>query len=117
MSINPRKYRNPVTVEYVNPDATGDANGFVDETDDSNWIEFTTGWAEIHATGGREVWRAQQIQASATHLLRMPYSEKLNQANTQMRIDHMGTKLNIAHGPADVELNRRELEFICEQSK
>lgn len=115
--VNPREYKEPVTVEYVNPDATGDANGVVDETNNDNWMQFTTGWAKISAQGGREVYRAQQIYASATHVLAMPYSEKLSTANTKMRIDHCGRKLNIAHGPTDVDLTRRELRFICEESK
>lgn len=117
VSVNPREYRHKVRIEQVNPNATGDANGFVDQTDNDNWIRFADRWASVFNKGGREVYRAQQVQADATHVVRMPFDRMLEKATTQMRIAHNGNRLNIASGPTDVVGDRRELEFICEESK
>ena len=116
MSINPRQYRHKVTIQQINPNATGDANDVVDENDDDNWIRFIDRWASVFNKGGREVFRAQQVQANATHVVRMPFDSMIETTTTRMRIKHGGKKLNIV-SVSDVLGERHELEFICEESK
>ena len=116
VSINPRHYRHKVTVERLDPNATGDENGVVDEDDDDNWIRFVERYASVFNKGGREVFRAQQIKANATHLVRLPFDSTSEKITTAMRFRHNGSKLNIV-STSDVMGDRRELEFICEESK
>ena len=113
MSISPRQYRYKITVEQVNPNASGDANGVVDQTDDDNWIRFAQRWATVFNKGGREVYRAQQVQTNASHVVRMPFDSLAETITTEMRIVHGGQKLNVI-SVSDVIGDRRELEIVCE---
>lgn len=117
MSINPRKYRHRVTIQQLNPNADVDVNGAVDKGNDDNWIRFADRRAAVFNRGGREVYRAQQVQANATNVVTMPFDSTAAQATTEMRIRHNGTKLNIVSGPTDITDDRRELQFICEESQ
>ena len=116
MSVNPRQYRNRLTIERVAPNATTDANGAVNEEDDDNWIRFADRYAAVFNKGGREVFRAQQVQANATHVVKIPFDTMADKITTRMRFRHNGSTLNIV-SISDVMGDRRELEFICEESK
>jgi len=115
VSISPRQYRHKIIVEQVNPNASGDANGVVDRTDDDNWIRFAQRWATVFNRGGREVYRAQQVQTNASHVVRTPFDSLAETITTEMRIAYGGQKLNVI-SVSDVTGERRELEIICEAS-
>lgn len=65
------EYRNRMIIEQLKANASVGNDGHPDFANDDNWQEVTRRWARIVPQGGREFERAQQVEATLTHLLRI----------------------------------------------
>lgn len=101
--ICPNELDKFITVERINPSATEDASGNVDETVDSNWIQFGKEWAKVVTRGSREFVRGDQLGEEITHQWTIRHSSKAAQYTTAMRIRMDGRKFNIAAPPVNMD--------------
>lgn len=91
-----------VKVEKVNPSATPDASGNIDETNDTNWVQCGREWVKFVTRGSREFYRDRQVGEEITHQVWMRFSEAASGYRSGMRLRMDGRKFNIAAPPINV---------------
>lgn len=64
-----RRMRNRVTVQKKDPNATAEASGHVDWSNDSNWIPVGNFRCHIITRGGRERWRFNQVEPTVERMI------------------------------------------------
>jgi SPP1 family predicted phage head-tail adaptor len=75
-----------------------------------NWGDVTTVWAELLPQSGREFFRASQVRADLTDVVRIRYRPGIS---ARMRLLLNGRVLNLAAPPVNVEDRNRELLLYC----
>ena len=93
-----RRRRKLITIEKPKTAATGatvNASGHIDVRIDANWETHTKAYAEAMTRGGREFFRAAQVDATLSHLWMVTSSEKVRTIGPEMRIKWDGRTFNI----------------------
>lgn len=103
-----------VNVEKINPAATADAGGTIDETNDSNWVVCGNEWVGFVTKGSREFFRSRQVNEDVTHQVTMRWSQKASGYKTGMRLRMDGRKFHIAAPPINVD---EKNEWIVMETK
>jgi len=101
-------YDRKVVIESLS--ATADAHGFEDNTDDSNWSQYTTSFASVKSKGGREFWKVDQVNADVSHVWLCPYSKALAAATPKMRLKNEDVVYEIL-SVIDIDLAHKEVEI------
>ena len=89
---------------------TADAHGFIDNTDASNWSEYTTTYASVISKGGREFWKVDQVNADVSHVWPCPYTKKLAAATPAMQLHYESVTYEI-QSVIDIDLAHKEIEI------
>ena len=89
---------------------TADAHGFIDNTDASNWSQYTTSFASVTSKGGREFWKVDQVNSDVSHVWRCPYSKALAAATTVMQLHNESVTYEI-QSVIDIDLAHKEIEI------
>lgn len=92
-----------VTVEKVNPSATEDGSGNVDETVDTNWIQCGKEWAKCVTRGSREFVSGPQLKETVSHQWTIRWSQAASDYTTGMRLRMDGRKFNISSPPLNID--------------
>jgi len=103
-----RTYNKRVQVQQSN--ATADAHGHVDETDESNWDHYTSTYAAVQTKGGREFWKVDQVAADVSHVWMCPWSETLAAATPKMRVVYDSQNYEIL-SVIDIDEAHNEIEI------
>lgn len=98
MSKGAGPLNNRVLVKRPNENATRDAGGDVDLSDEGNWRIECQRWCQILPRGSREFQRQQQIGEDITHLIRFRYDNQSRKFKTTWKIQSGERVLNFA-GP------------------
>jgi SPP1 family predicted phage head-tail adaptor len=106
MKMTPRgKFRWPITV--LTATKAADGYGELEPTPTT----FATARASIEQLSGRELFWAQQVQALATHRVKMPYVPGV--LATMQVVVEAGPTYEILGPPDNVEMLNRELWLLC----
>lgn len=100
-----------VTVRRLNPTATVDAAGHIDETAEASWSVLGKRWVQLIPRGSREFFRGQQVAAEITHAVRMRYDSGSKDYTTAMQLVLGTRKLNLAGPGVNTEEANVELVF------
>ena len=100
--ICPNDLTNLVTVERISPSATVTGGGIVDESLDTNWIQYGKEWAKCVTRGSREFVAGPQLREDTTHQWTIRWSNKASNYTTAMRLRMDGRKFNINAPPVNV---------------
>lgn len=103
-----KKYDKKGTVEQLS--GTPDAMNEIDPTDDNNWSEYTTAYAQSMSKGGREFWKVDRVSADVSHVWLCPYDSTLAAATPAMRWKHDGDVYEIL-SVIDIDLAHEEIEI------
>jgi SPP1 family predicted phage head-tail adaptor len=87
--------------------ATRDIIGGLVET----WTTTATVWAQVRQASGRELWRRQQMQATAAWTISLRYRAELT---TKHRVVYDGRTFEV-RAVTDPDERRRFLELACEE--
>lgn len=77
---------NRVIVKRPNENATADAGGQIDLSDETNWRIACQRWCQILPRGSREFQRQNQIGEDVTHLIRFRYDNESKKFKTTWKI-------------------------------
>lgn len=77
-----------------------------------DWTDLGEYWAEVVTLSGREAVNAQQVQAGATHRVRM---RRVREILPDQRFLFRGKTLNIL-SVDDVEFRGREYRILCQEA-
>lgn len=110
----PSRLQRLVDVEKINPSATADGGGHVDETNDANWVVCGQEWAELLTKGSREFFRGRQVNEDVTHQVTIRWSKKASGYTTGMRLRMDSRKFNISAPPINVD---EKNEWIVMETK
>ena len=102
--MNPGALRHPITIEQ--PQLTRDTTGEAMET----WVDFARVRAAIEPLAGRELFLAQQVNATLSHRVTLRY---LAGVLPTMRVRYGTRVLLIAAPPINKNERNRELELLC----
>lgn len=100
-----------VTIQRLNPAATPDAGGHINETIDANWMNVGTEWCQIITQGSREFVVGQQLDQQITHQVSMRFSPSATKYTTKFRLTFEGRILNFAGPPQNVDEKDKWLRF------
>lgn len=103
-------YSKKVTVQKLDPNASADAHGVVDQTNDANWITHCKLWCAVQSKGGREFWKVDQVNADVSHAWRTQYSSEANAITPEMRLSYDGGIYEVA-SVVNVDLADHEIEI------
>lgn len=109
------KIRHKIVIERLNPNATPDAAGHIDETDSANWEAFWRPWANLIPRNSREFIGADRVQADITHQIEIRYSDKAYQVSSDMRVKYGNRRFNILSEPYDVDERRVAIRFDAKE--
>lgn len=113
--VQPGNYRSRVTVEQPKEaESDRDNYGEIDLNDDANWTVFASRFAQVLDKGSREVFRARQIMADISHIVRMHSDPQTRKINPKMRLLLDGRKLNI-RSARDRNEQHVEIELECQE--
>lgn len=104
-----------IEIQELDPDATPDDSGRVDETNNDNWREYFSCWAKVMHRGGREFLEARQVNADLTELLQVLASTKTKAIEPTMRIRMKGRTLGILSSYNVGEMNET-VEIQCKEA-
>lgn len=100
-----------VTVQRINPTATIDAAGHIEESAEASWIQVGKHWCQFIPRGSREFFRGEQVAAEITHAVRMRYDSDSKNYTTGMRLVLGTRKFNLAGPGVNTEEANVELVF------
>lgn len=100
-----------VTVQQIKSDATPDAAGQIDESNNDNWEAYIRVAAAIVAKSSKEFFGADQVQADITHQLTLRWSRKADAIEARMRIIDGSKQYNLSSAPFDPDGNRKILKL------
>jgi SPP1 family predicted phage head-tail adaptor len=98
--------RHPVTIQEL----TTSLNDYGETVE--AWSDWENVFAEIKPQSSREFQRAKQLQADATHVLKIRY---LPGVTSGMRVKFGDRILNLMQPPLDEAERNRELLLICRE--
>ena len=101
-------YKHRISIEDLT--GTADAHGHIDQTDSSNWSEYTGAYAAVQSKGGREFWKVDQVNADVSHVWYCPWSKTLAAATPDMRLVHESVTYEII-SVIDINLDKQEIEI------
>lgn len=87
----------------------------LDRDDDGSWIDVGERWAQFMSKGSREFYRAQQVQADLSELVRM-HSDSVTRAITadmRLKVKSTGEKFQVISKPQDIDRQRKVVEVQC----
>lgn len=99
----------PHRFEIQESTETRDAHGGITPT----WATIRNRWGRLQETGGRELWRAQQVNPQLTASWTMPYESVLTQGH---RIVHDSRTFNV-EAVTDPTGKQRETVAMCVEPK
>ena len=102
-------YTKLITIEELS--GTADAHGFIDPTEDGNWKTYVTSYSSVMSRGGREFWKVKQVNAEVSHVWRCPYSKKLADGTSALRLKSEGVTYELSAPPLDIDLAHVEIEI------
>lgn len=101
MKVNKLRHR----VQIQSPTRNQNELGEVTE----GWATASTVWASVEPLSGRELAKAQQVQADVTHRVIIRYRPGVKQ---DWRVVHMGRELNITV-VRNIEERNEMIELLC----
>lgn len=108
--INAGELDKKITVEQLT--GTADESGHIDESDDANWSTHCERWASFRSAGSREYFKAKQVHADLTHLLRCRFDDTTKSITPKMRIKFNGRILQIKSA-VNVDESNVVIEIAC----
>lgn len=110
----PGYYSKLVTIQKLKTTATVDASGHIDPTDSTNWETHTKAYAKVYTKGGREFYRAANIDAEASHMWEVASSSKVRAITPDMRLKWNDRYFNIV-SVQDKDESRITAEIVTKE--
>lgn len=105
-----------VTIQKPRTDATADAAGHVDLTDETNWEQHCVRHARFLSHAGREFFNAKQTQADLSEIVEVFYDGDTRTITPKMRLKMRETRyLNIA-AAYNVEERNKTVRIHCTEA-
>lgn len=108
-------YDQRITIQQLKVDATPDAFGAVDGSDNGNWETYIQRWAAVEPVTGREQLRGGQTTPIGLYRLRLRSDSETRAVSPAMRISWSGRILNI-ESVLDRHAQKREVEITAKES-
>jgi len=101
--ICPNELTRLIIVERIKDSAVPEADGNIDETNDTNWVAYGREWAKVVTRGSREFASGPQLTEEISHQWTIRWSTKASNYTTGMRIVMDGRRFNIAAPPINID--------------
>jgi len=109
------QFHKEVVIRKPDPEATRDASGRVDLSDDKNWTTHAHRFARFVNQAGREFFQAQQVQADVTDIVELFYDKETASITPTYRLEFDDRKLEIL-SVFNVAERNTTMKLVCKEA-